>query len=144
MLGELSKEAVRPLIELNDLVNQLTASERDINSTRIVVLGDQSHGKSSLLEALSGVDLPRGEDIKTRVPLVMQLRSCPEDEEECAYISRQGEPSEKIELHEVASKVDEMTALIAGDLKVYWHSRLRSDMGGADYISQACVCKHRE
>ncbi|EOD23780.1 hypothetical protein EMIHUDRAFT_239093 [Emiliania huxleyi CCMP1516] len=74
MLNSLSKERIRPLVELNDRINALTKEEGSINSTRIVVVGDQSHGKSSLLEALSGVDLPRGEDIKTRVPLVMQLR----------------------------------------------------------------------
>lgn len=54
MLSGLTKEHVRPLIELNDLINKLTEQEREINSTRIVVDGDQSHGKSSLLEALSG------------------------------------------------------------------------------------------
>ena len=75
MLTALSKEHIRPLVELNDRINALTKEERTINSTRIVVVGDQSHGKSSLLEALSGVDLPRGEDIKTRVPLLMQLRN---------------------------------------------------------------------
>ena len=118
MLSALTKDLVRPLIELNDQVNKLTIQEREINSTRIVVLGDQSHGKSSLLEALSGVDLPRGEDIKTRVPLVMQLRNCPDSEEECAYISRVGVSPVKISLQDVAARVDEFTALIAGEEKV--------------------------
>jgi len=117
MLSTLTKDHIRPLIELNDQVNKLTAQEREINSTRIVVLGDQSHGKSSLLEALSGVDLPRGEDIKTRVPLVMQLRKCPDGDEECAYISRAGVSPVKIALREVAARVDEFTAAIAGDDK---------------------------
>jgi hypothetical protein len=59
----------------------LTYEETSINSTRIVVAGDQSHGKMiSLLQALCGVDLPRGEGIQTRVPLVLQLRQAQEDE----------------------------------------------------------------
>lgn len=118
MLAALTKTCVRPLIELNDQINKLTTHEKEINSTRIVVLGDQSHGKSSLLEALSGVDLPRGEDIKTRVPLVMKLRRCQESEKECAIISRDGVPSVNITLQQVASMVDEFTAAIAGDGKV--------------------------
>ena len=67
MLSSLTKEQVRPLIEVNDQVNRLTSLEPEINGTRIVAVGDQSHGKSSVKEALSGVNLPRGEDIKTRV-----------------------------------------------------------------------------
>lgn len=119
MLSALTKDHVRPLIELNDQVNKLTTHEHEINSTRIVVLGDQSHGKSSLLEALSGIDLPRGEDIKTRVPLIMQLRACPEGDEECAFISRVGgETPVKVALKDVAKHVDEFTEAIAGDKKV--------------------------
>uniref|UniRef100_A0A5K0WZ76 Dynamin-type G domain-containing protein n=1 Tax=Nymphaea colorata TaxID=210225 RepID=A0A5K0WZ76_9MAGN len=37
----------------------------------IVVVGDQSSGKSSVLESLAGVSLPRGQGICTRVPLIM-------------------------------------------------------------------------
>jgi len=118
MLNSLSKERIRPLVELNDRINALTKEEGSINSTRIVVVGDQSHGKSSLLEALSGVDLPRGEDIKTRVPLVMQLREST-DGTEYALISVEGqsEPPERITLDAVASKVDEVTARLAGSEK---------------------------
>ena len=133
MLGGLSKAEIRPLVELNDKINSLTSLEREINSTRIVVVGDQSHGKSSLLEALSGIDLPRGEDIKTRVPLVMQLRNIAHGSPEHALISAPGIAPEKIELAAIATKVDEYTAKIAGaskavhdveiQLKVYRHDQ---------------------
>ncbi|CAF1162122.1 unnamed protein product, partial [Rotaria sp. Silwood1] len=36
---------------------------------QIVVVGDQSVGKSSILEAISGVELPRAQNICTRCPL---------------------------------------------------------------------------
>ena len=117
MLASLTKARVRPLVELNDRINHLTSSEKGVNSTRIVVVGDQSHGKSSLLEALSGIDLPRGEDIKTRVPLIMQLRKCPDGDEQCAFISRAGVSPLKIALDDVAARVDEFTAALAGDEK---------------------------
>ncbi|MFQ6649013.1 hypothetical protein Gotur_022207 [Gossypium turneri] len=39
----------------------------------IVVVGDQSSGKSSVLESLAGVNLPRSQGICTRVPLIIRL-----------------------------------------------------------------------
>ncbi|XP_021755269.1 putative dynamin-related protein 4A [Chenopodium quinoa] len=43
----------------------------------IVVLGDQSVGKSSVLESTAGIELPRGDGMCTRVPLIMQLQHHP-------------------------------------------------------------------
>lgn len=60
-LSELAKERIRPLLQLNDQLRKLAVAEHDINVTSIVAVGDQSHGKTSVIEALSGVDLPRGE-----------------------------------------------------------------------------------
>uniref|UniRef100_A0A914XM62 Dynamin-type G domain-containing protein n=1 Tax=Plectus sambesii TaxID=2011161 RepID=A0A914XM62_9BILA len=45
-----------------------------IDLPRIVVVGSQSSGKSSVLESIVGFDfLPRGKDLVTRRPLVLQL-----------------------------------------------------------------------
>ncbi|XXG51094.1 hypothetical protein AAC387_Pa02g4947 [Persea americana] len=46
----------------------------------IVVVGDQSSGKSSVLESLAGISLPRGQGICTRVPLIMRLQNHSDDE----------------------------------------------------------------
>lgn len=40
-----------------------------------MVVGDQSSGKSSVLESLAGISLPRGQGICTRVPLIMRLQN---------------------------------------------------------------------
>ncbi|XP_051975951.1 interferon-induced GTP-binding protein Mx [Xyrauchen texanus] len=48
--------------------------ERELALPSIAVVGDQSSGKSSVLEALSGVALPRGSGIVTRCPLELKLR----------------------------------------------------------------------
>lgn len=43
---------------------------------QIAVVGSQSSGKSSVLEALVGRDfLPRGSNIVTRRPLILQVRA---------------------------------------------------------------------
>ncbi|KAG4948319.1 hypothetical protein JHK84_041770 [Glycine max] len=62
------------------LVNRLqdifarVGSQSTIDLPQVAVVGSQSSGKSSVLEALVGRDfLPRGNDICTRRPLVLQL-----------------------------------------------------------------------
>uniref|UniRef100_A0A8C0KVX6 Interferon-induced GTP-binding protein Mx2 n=1 Tax=Canis lupus dingo TaxID=286419 RepID=A0A8C0KVX6_CANLU len=61
------------------LVDSLRALgvEQDLALPAIAVIGDQSSGKSSVLEALSGVALPRGSGIVTRCPLVLKLKRDP-------------------------------------------------------------------
>ncbi|EDM10966.1 rCG52734, isoform CRA_b [Rattus norvegicus] len=53
------EEKVRPCIDLIDSLRALGV-EQDLALPAIAVIGDQSSGKSSVLEALSGVALPRG------------------------------------------------------------------------------------
>ncbi|XP_056107087.1 interferon-induced GTP-binding protein Mx [Rhinichthys klamathensis goyatoka] len=64
---------VRPYIEMIDFMRQI-GIERELALPSIAVVGDQSSGKSSVLEALSGVALPRGSGIVTRCPLELKLR----------------------------------------------------------------------
>ncbi|KAJ8352499.1 hypothetical protein SKAU_G00239750 [Synaphobranchus kaupii] len=66
-------EKVRPYIDLIDSL-RLIGIEKDLALPAIAVIGDQSSGKSSVLEALSGVALPRGSGIVTRCPLELKLR----------------------------------------------------------------------
>ena len=80
---------------------------------------------TSLLEALCGVDLPRGDGIQTRVPLVLQLRQAQEDEDEYAVIQVVKENvlggntkhEERIALGQIGNKVREYTAIAAGEGK---------------------------
>ncbi|NXY37541.1 MX protein, partial [Pomatorhinus ruficollis] len=53
------EEKIRPCIDLVDSLRAL-GIEKDLSLPAIAVIGDQSSGKSSVLEALSGVPLPRG------------------------------------------------------------------------------------
>ncbi|NWV84652.1 MX protein, partial [Dasyornis broadbenti] len=71
------EEKIRPCIDLVDSLRAL-GIEKDLSLPAIAVLGDQSSGKSSVLEALSGVALPRGNGIVTRCPLELKLRRLPE------------------------------------------------------------------
>lgn len=65
---------IRPLLDTVDKLRNLNVMQEGIQLPTIVVVGDQSSGKSSVLESLAGISLPRGQGICTRVPLVMRLQ----------------------------------------------------------------------
>ncbi|KAL0644281.1 hypothetical protein Bca4012_042571 [Brassica carinata] len=75
-------DRIRPLLDTVDRLRNLNVMKEGIQLPTIVVVGDQSSGKSSVLESLAGISLPRGQGICTRVPLVMRLQksSSPEPE----------------------------------------------------------------
>ena len=73
-------EALIPII--NKLQDVFTTIGSDtIQLPQIVVVGNQSSGKSSVIESLVGKDfLPRGPGIVTRRPLILQLTNVPLDD----------------------------------------------------------------
>ncbi|KAK3530538.1 hypothetical protein QTP86_027902 [Hemibagrus guttatus] len=78
-LSEQYEEKVRPCIDLIDSLRALGV-EKDLALPAIAVIGDQSSGKSSVLEALSGVALPRGSGIVTRCPLELKMKKSQEED----------------------------------------------------------------
>lgn len=68
-------EKVRPMMDKIDQVrSMLSGGIEGVTFPTVVVVGDQSSGKSTLLEALSLVELPKRNGIVTRCPLVLRLR----------------------------------------------------------------------
>ncbi|XP_039120893.1 dynamin-related protein 3A-like isoform X1 [Dioscorea cayenensis subsp. rotundata] len=71
--GPIGSSVIPIVNKLQDIFSQLGSSST-IDLPQVAVVGSQSSGKSSVLEALVGRDfLPRGTDICTRRPLVLQL-----------------------------------------------------------------------
>ncbi|KAL0905225.1 hypothetical protein M5K25_027414 [Dendrobium thyrsiflorum] len=71
--GPIGSSVIPIVNKLQDIFAQLGSSST-IDLPQVAVVGSQSSGKSSVLEALVGRDfLPRGSDICTRRPLVLQL-----------------------------------------------------------------------
>ena len=98
-------KAIRPILDYYDKLAFLL-KDKTVNIPKIVVVGAQSSGKSSVLESLSQIELPRGEGIVTRCPIMIQLRKAKESE--YAMIGLQGESEErhqKIKLGEIAGKL---------------------------------------
>ena len=48
------------LLQLNDRLRGILWNISDINVSTIIVVGDQSHGKTSVIERLTAISLPRG------------------------------------------------------------------------------------
>jgi interferon-induced GTP-binding protein Mx len=63
----------RPLL---DVINDLRADAvgEEVDMPQIAVIGDQSSGKSSVLESLSGIPFPRGAGLVTRCPIVLRMK----------------------------------------------------------------------
>ena len=74
-------ENLRRLISVVDDLRDV-GLQKYINLPRIVVVGTQSGGKSSVLESIVGLDfLPRGDGVVTRRPLELRLVHIPESDQ---------------------------------------------------------------
>eukprot|EP01062_Namystynia_karyoxenos_P074069 TRINITY_DN708_c0_g1_i1.p1 TRINITY_DN708_c0_g1~~TRINITY_DN708_c0_g1_i1.p1 ORF type:complete len:725 (+),score=279.84 TRINITY_DN708_c0_g1_i1:72-2177(+) len=81
-------EKLRPLLQRYNRIREHLRDEPDVHAAQIVVIGDQSAGKSSVLEALIHVSLPRGQGVVTKVPIVLESHSIPDSESPYATVRR--------------------------------------------------------
>ena len=107
---------MRPWLDKIDKVREVLGqgNQVDIELPTIVVIGDQSSGKSSVLESISKVELPKGAGCVTKCPLIMQLRNT--DGREYADIRTSKQPIEEAteidmsKIHEyIKTKSNELT-----------------------------------
>ncbi|CAN1192395.1 Dynamin-related protein 3A [Linum perenne] len=121
--------SVIPIVnKLQDIFAQL-GSESAIDLPQVAVVGSQSSGKSSVLEAVVGRDfLPRGNDICTRRPLVLQLvqtkrRSDGSEEEWGEFLHR---PDKRFhDFSEIRREIEIVTAKEAGENKGVTDKQIR-------------------
>ena len=70
------RERTRAVIDLVDYLRKIGLHKK-IPIPQIAVMGDQSSGKSSVLEAISGIPFPRGSGLVTRCPtMVIMSQGC--------------------------------------------------------------------
>ena len=107
---------IRPLMDKIDQVRSLLSTTVDgIVFPNVVVVGDQSSGKSTLLEALSLVELPKGTGIVTRCPLVLRLRKSDKRRVYHLHDNRQY-PLDEVNLN-VSEYIETETRKLAGNSK---------------------------
>ncbi|GAB4835429.1 Dynamin- protein 4C [Ancistrocladus abbreviatus] len=112
-------DRIRPLLDAVDRLRNLKVMKEGIQLPTIVVVGDQSAGKSSVLESLAGISLPRGHGICTRVPLIMRLQSHPDPDPQL-FLEYLEKTVQTDEAH-VADDIEEATREIAGNAKGISH-----------------------
>ncbi|GAW18677.1 hypothetical protein ANO14919_081580 [Xylariales sp. No.14919] len=76
-LGELNSTAASDLLNTIDNLRELQVGEI-VNLPQIIVVGDQSSGKSSVLEAISGLRFPTKGGVCTRFATELVIRRAPE------------------------------------------------------------------
>lgn len=75
MDSNLVRETAKPWMALLDSL-QTIGIEEELPIPQIVVFGDQSSGKSSLLESISGIPFPKGTGLVTRCPTRISMSTC--------------------------------------------------------------------
>lgn len=90
-----------------------------ISLPRIVVVGSQSAGKSSVLESIVGYDfLPRGDGVVTRRPLELRLVHVPEavaeEEGAPAWALFGGNVHKFYDFAQVKAEIERLTDVVAG------------------------------
>lgn len=109
--------SIRPKLDAIDKVrHHLTGV--DIELPGIVVVGDQSSGKSSVLKSLSGIGLPRGGNLVTRCPLELALRRGRNESAVLSYTDPgdgSKEITKTIQLADIPDAVNAATKHLAGD-----------------------------
>eukprot|EP00919_Chromeraceae_sp_WS-2016_P033733 GHVR01079816.1.p1 GENE.GHVR01079816.1~~GHVR01079816.1.p1 ORF type:complete len:652 (+),score=58.15 GHVR01079816.1:113-2068(+) len=97
--NELHKKEILPMLDCIEKIRGDIGEYIDVPG--ILVAGSQSAGKSSLLESIGGFQLPRGDSITTRVPLIMSLECNENIDEPYAIIG----PDAKFDLQKGAEKI---------------------------------------
>ena len=113
LVAEYNKQ-IRPILNVIDSLRTLGISSEGVKLPTIVVVGDQSHGKSSVLESLAGIDLPRGTGVVTRVPLILRLQRA---DKESILLEHEGQKAEYVARERVAEAVLRATDILAGKNK---------------------------
>ena len=117
-------EKVRPLMDKIDQIRSiLPSNDLGITFPTVVVVGDQSSGKSTLLEALSLVELPKGTGIVTRCPLVLRLRNSNKRQVYHVHEGNKKIPLDETKLN-ILQYIEEETKKLAGGHKNVVHEMI--------------------
>jgi interferon-induced GTP-binding protein Mx1 len=81
------KEKARPWLQFLDQLQMIGISDKQLPVPQIAVFGDQSSGKSSLLESISGIPFPKGTGLVTRCPTKISMAHTEADTDWTAELS---------------------------------------------------------
>jgi GTP-binding protein EngB required for normal cell division len=106
-MDSFKNESVKELLDSNDHIRRVLGGKDLYLIPSVVVVGAQSHGKSSVLEMLSSVKLPSGSGMVTKRPLSIELRRSKTPGESLYFRPRDCENEWQIQRDEVEGLVKE-------------------------------------
>lgn len=129
--------------------------DADISIPQIVVCGNQSSGKSSVLEAIAGVAFPIGAGTTTRFATEVVLRRDPEDRKKARLMAssefrpsaqralvesfqRSFEPSDSVDFGRVIKEAEDHLVEIDGNAG-FWKDWLRIEISGPSQVHLTLV-----
>lgn len=105
---QLKSDQSRDLLSAVDQMREILHGEK-ITLPEIAVVSDQSVGKSSVLEAIFGTQLPRAQNICTRCPLELRMKAA--QDVEYATIRGSGANATDARINDLTKIADEVTRL---------------------------------
>ncbi|KAI0673303.1 P-loop containing nucleoside triphosphate hydrolase protein [Trametes maxima] len=125
--------------ELIEFVGQLRAlgAHIDLELPRIVVIGNQSAGKSSLVEAISGISVPRDAGTCTRCPMECRLSHSPSTwscQIKIRYeYDQDGKPLADVEERDFGTRITDKSR-VEGMLRRAQAAVLRPDIDPSEFV----------
>lgn len=108
-------QSLRSKLNAIDRLRQLGVSNDQVILPSIVVVGDQSSGKSSTLESIAGIELPKGKNIVTRNPIILRMVKIPENQKSHASLEAENQPTVTIEdFSEIPERINSLADEING------------------------------
>ena len=120
LIDSTMKESVRPLMDLIDDLRK-TGVQKELSIPQIAVMGDQSSGKSSVLEAISGIPFPRGAGLVTKCATQLSMSKGSEWSATlrvAGAMDNEGKDDNAITVHnkeDIAPHIKELTENLCGD-----------------------------
>ena len=106
-MDEEYNEKIRSFLDLADKLSYLLKGTK-IKVPKIASCGMQSHGKSSTLESITHISLPKGDGTVTVCPIKIQLRNTKEKEYARIKFEEESEDRfQEIRLNEITDKIIE-------------------------------------
>lgn len=101
------EQSIRPILDCYDKI-RVHLVGTDITIPCICSVGCQSAGKSSVLESITGIQLPRGTGTVTRCPIMIQLRNTKKKESaRIKYEYDSNESWENITIDQITQKISD-------------------------------------
>ena len=131
-------EPLEILVQALSKLQDVTGRSSDFMFPRIIAIGNQSAGKSSILEGIVGRPfLPRGADIVTRCPLYVRLHQTKQGEEEMAVFQKEEkygwEESHFDDFVKVRKEIERRTEKRVGTTKNISHDAIHLDIYSPKY-----------